>query len=63
MNNPTMMTKEAVVDAINGSNKAEVARATGLHYNQVYRLGAGKVDRIHYDTIKKLSDYFMRKAS
>lgn len=36
------------------------ARATGIHYNQIWRIASGTDSNIRYANLKKLSDYFTK---
>lgn len=52
-----MMTLKEVQDALGDRNLKEVARRTGLSYNQVWGVTSGKVIHASFDVVKALSDY------
>lgn len=57
-----MMTLEEVQKALQDRKTAPVAEATGLAYDTVRRVRAGKFSHISYDTVKALSDYMEGKS-
>jgi hypothetical protein len=56
-----MMTLEQIQEALKDRKLVAVAEATGLAYNTVWRVTAGKAPSVSYDVVKKLSDYLERK--
>lgn len=42
---------------------SDAARATDIHYNQIWRIKQGIDTNIRYDNLKKLSDYLTEKAA
>lgn len=58
MSNDTVLSIEAIRDGLAKDPSLSIAaRATGLHYNQVWRIAVGRDSNIRYDNLKKLSDY------
>ena len=52
-----MMTLEQVRQALQDRKLHAVAGATGLAYDTVWRVYAGRYKRISYETVRTLSDY------
>ena len=52
-----MMTLEQVKEALQDRKLTQVAERTGLAYQTVWRVSAGKGERVSYDVVKTLSDY------
>jgi len=50
-----MLTLDEIKRRLKDANLSKVAKASGLHYNTIYRLVNGQEPK--YDTVKKLSDY------
>tara|TARA_Y100001951_G_C11128343_1_gene176788 strand:+ start:297 stop:470 length:174 start_codon:yes stop_codon:yes gene_type:complete len=57
-----MLTIEQVRHLLAERNLREVARASDLHYNIVYRVANGTT-RPSYETVKKLSDHLTGEAA
>ena len=55
-----ILTLEQVREALQDRHIMIVAEKTGLHYQTVYNVRAGRVVP-SYHTLKKLSDYLQRK--
>jgi len=52
-----MLTLDQIVKNLNKQNISKVATATGINYQQIWRIKRGKDDNPTYKTLKKLSDY------
>jgi len=52
-----MMTLKQVQDALYDRNLVKVAQATGLAYDTVWRVAAGRARQVSYLTVQILSDY------
>lgn len=56
-----MMTLDEIMAALADRKLNAVADATGLSYDTVWRVAAGKTKRVSYETAKVLSDYLQGK--
>lgn len=56
-----MMTLDEIIEALADRKPGVVAEATGLSYDTVWRVAAGKTKRVSYETAKVLSDYLSGK--
>ena len=56
-----MMTLDEIMAALADRKLNAVADATGLSYDTVWRVAAGKTKRVSYETAKTLSDYLQGK--
>lgn len=56
-----MMTLEQITDALKDRKLVVVSEATGLAYNTVWRVAAGRAPSVSYDVVKRLSDYLEGK--
>lgn len=58
----TVLSIEAIREGLaKDSSLSLAARATGLHYNQVWRIARGVDANLRYDNLKKLSDYILER--
>jgi len=58
-----MMTLEQVQAALQDRKLPQVAERTGLAYQTVWRVAAGRIERVSYDVVKALSDYLEGTAA
>ena len=58
-----MLTLEQIRDMMEDRSIGAVARATGLHYNVVYRAVTDRTRNPSYETVKALSDYLQGGAA
>lgn len=52
-----MLTIEQIRDKLQGANLSQVAKDTGLHYNQVWRIATGVDTNPTYKTMLKISEW------
>jgi len=52
-----MLTLDDIRLALTDRNLSEVSRASGVHYNVVYRAATDRTSNPTYETVKALSDY------
>ena len=52
-----MMTLDQVRRELQDRKLTAVAKATGLHYQTVWRVASGNYEALSYETVKALSDY------
>jgi transcriptional regulator with XRE-family HTH domain len=57
-----MLTVEEIETKLKDRTLTKVAEATGLSYPTVWNVANGKVGRVEYETVKKLSDYLEATA-
>jgi hypothetical protein len=56
-----MMTLEQIREKLKDRKLMAVSESTGLAYNTVWRVSAGKTTSVSYDVVKRLSDYLEGK--
>lgn len=56
------MTQEQIVEALQDRKLTQVAKATGLSYDTVWRLANNKSPNVAYQTIVKLNDYLQVRS-
>jgi DNA-binding Xre family transcriptional regulator len=57
-----MLTLVQVQEALKDRKIGVVAKATGLNYDTVRRIGNGEVKRVSYDAVAKISAYLEGKT-
>lgn len=63
MDESRLMTPAQIASALEDRNVVEVAAATGLHTNTIYKWRRNEVQLIDRETWAKLSDYLSVEAS
>lgn len=53
-----LLPPKLIIERLQTSKVLDVVRATGLHYNTVYRWRRGQVSDPHYSAWLALSEYF-----